>query len=195
MRIGLLGGSFDPVHLAHVALANHAVHYLNLNTLELIPAANPWQRPPLLASPAHRLEMLRLATENHPKLSINTLELNRKGPTYTIDTLQQLPQGPSYFWVLGSDQLQNFCTWKGWQQILNYVTLAVAKRPGSNVSLPEPLNHFIQKQQKTFYTLNFKPMNISATQIRHRLKHNLSTTGMLDPKVQQYIKRHQLYLD
>lgn len=194
-RIGLLGGSFDPVHLAHIALAQHAVQQLSLDDMQLIPAANPWQRAPLTASPQHRLAMLELATEDDPNLSINPLELYRTGPTYTLDTLKQLPQGPQYIWVLGSDQLANFCTWKNWQEILQHVHLAVAQRPHAQSHMPEALSHYLTAQQLPLYTLEFTPMDISATEIRERLKQHLPTTGLLDPKVQQYIKTHQLYLN
>jgi len=194
-RIGLLGGSFDPVHRAHIALADCAVQNLQLDELQLIPAANPWQRPPLKAAPEHRLAMLELAIEGHPKLSINPIELHRTGPTYTLDTLKQLPATAQYLWVLGSDQLTNFCTWNGWQEILHYVQLAVARRPHSELQVPEPLAAYLQRHEMPLHVLNFSPMDISATTIRTRLKQQESTAGLLDPKVQQYIKSHQLYLN
>jgi len=193
-RIGLLGGSFDPIHVAHIALANYAVQALSLQYLELIPAANPWQRAPLAATAAQRLAMLELALQGHPQLRINPIEIERSGPTYTLDTLRALPTGPHYFWVLGSDQLQNFCTWHGWQEILGFVTLAVAQRPHTSLSLPPKLKDYLQQKQLPLQRLDFTPVDISATEIRQRIKAHQSTAGLLDPKVQQYIKRHQLYL-
>lgn len=194
IKVGLLGGSFDPVHKAHIALAQKAVKDLGLDRMELIPAANPWQRAPLKGSAEHRLAMLQLAIADDPSLHINPIELQRTGPTYTLDTLQQLPKDADYYWVLGSDQLQNFHTWHGWQEILQYVTLAVAQRPGSDVQPSAKLAAYLQKHELTLKTINFEPMDISATDIRNRLKQQQSTDGLLEPKVQQYIKRHQLYL-
>ncbi len=194
IKVGLLGGSFDPVHKAHIALAQRAVAALGLDRLELIPAANPWQRAPLKASAEHRLAMLQLVTADLPALHINPIELHRAGPTYTLDTLQQLPKGPDYYWVLGSDQLENFHTWQGWQDILQYVTLAVAQRPGSNIQPADALAAHLKKHHQALEIIEFEPMEISATDIRNRLKQQQPTDGLLDPKVQQYIKRHQLYL-
>ena len=108
-RIGLLGGSFDPIHYAHLELAKAARHHLVLDRVEFLPAAAPWQRAPLGASPTQRLDMLRLAIEGMPATVINTLEIDRGGPTYTVDTLRALKAGEHtetrYFWVLGGDQL------------------------------------------------------------------------------------------
>ncbi|HLR29295.1 MAG TPA: nicotinate (nicotinamide) nucleotide adenylyltransferase [Paenalcaligenes sp.] len=193
-KVGLLGGSFDPVHKAHIALAKRAVDALQLDRLELIPAANPWQRAPLKGSAEHRLAMLQLAIDHNPILHINPIELERTGPTYTLDTLQQLPTDAQYYWVLGSDQLQNFHTWQGWQEILQYVTLAVAQRPGATIQPAAELSAYLQANGLTLETIDFEPMDISATEIRSRLKQHRSTDGLLEPKVQQYIKRHQLYL-
>jgi len=194
IKVGLLGGSFDPVHRAHIVLAQRAIDALQLDRLELIPAANPWQRAPLKSSAEHRLAMLQLAIGDDPKLHINRIELERTGPTYTLDTLQQLAPGAQYYWVLGSDQLQNFHTWRGWQEILQYVTLAVAQRPGSTARPAAELAAYLQANDLTLETIDFEPMDISATEIRSRLKQQQPTDGLLDPKVQQYIKRHQLYL-
>ena len=127
-RIGLFGGSFDPVHSAHLALARTALSSLKLHQVQLIPAGQPWQRAPLGASPGQRLDMLKLAVGNTPGLVINPIEIERNGPTYTIETLEALTVGPEYFWLLGSDQLVNFCTWNRWQEIVQRVTLVVAQR-------------------------------------------------------------------
>lgn len=194
MKIGLLGGSFDPVHRAHIALAQQAIDDLGLDKVELIPAANPWQRAPLKGRPQDRLAMLQLAIEDCPKLSINTIELERSGPTYTLDTLTQLPKGVTYYWLLGSDQLQNFHTWHRWQDIVHLVTLAVAQRPGAPLCPPEELAAYLHQHGLKIETINFEPRDISATEIRRRLKQHLCTDGLLDPKVEQYIKEHQLYL-
>lgn len=193
-RIGLLGGSFDPVHRTHIELAAHALDNLALDEVSLIPAAHPWQRAPLGASPKHRLAMLELAIQGRSNLTINPIELERSGPTYTLETLTQLPQGPEYFWIMGSDQLQNFCTWKNWQDILNYVHLAVAQRPGAQITPPAALQAELAQRQQRIFRLELPPVDISATAIRTRLKQQKSTNGLLDPKVQQYIKTHKLYL-
>jgi len=192
-KVGLLGGSFDPVHLAHIALANQACQSLNLDTLQLVPAADPWQRAPLKASAQHRLNMLEAAIRQHPRLSINPIEIERGGKTYTIDTLEQLPADARYYWILGSDQLQNFCTWHRWQDLIRHVELVVAARPGSSLAAPEPLSQALASLGKPITRLPFEPMPISASDIRTRLRSGQSTEGLLDPAVMQYIQAQHLY--
>src|SRR5690606_21864786 len=143
VKTGLLGGSFDPIHLAHISLARTAWQFLGLEEVQLIPAANPWQREPLAASSEHRLAMLDIASQHESYLRINPIELARGGASYTIDTLRQLPAGPEYYWVLGADQLENFCTWDSWQDITRLAHLAVAQRPGSVPQAPAPLSEHL----------------------------------------------------
>ena len=193
IKTGLLGGSFDPVHLAHIALAQAAKETLGLSGVELIPAANPWQRAPLAATAEHRLAMLDIATRHDPKLRINPLELDRGGNTYTIDTLRQLPAGPEYYWILGSDQLANFCSWHRWQDIVTLVHLAVAQRPGTAVSPPMLLEPHLAREERALFYLPFEPVSISSTQIRKRLFQGEPTDGLLDAAVAQYIHRNGLY--
>src|SRR5690606_28274201 len=109
-RVGLLGGSFDPVHRAHLALARAALSELELDQVQLIPAGNPWQRAPLRAAGSHRLRMIELAIDGDPRLAANPIELERDGPTYTIDTLKPLPQDATYVGLLGTEQLASSCT-------------------------------------------------------------------------------------
>src|SRR5690606_25704964 len=127
------------VHLAHIALAQTALDQLALDTVEILPAAQPWQRTPLAATNTQRLDMLALAISGRSGLHINTMELDRGGPTYTIDTVLALPTNAEYYWILGADQLQNFCTWERWDEIVQRVTLAVAQRPGACLRAPREL--------------------------------------------------------
>lgn len=194
VRIGLLGGSFDPVHLAHTGLARAAWQFLSLDHVQLIPAANPWQREPLAASSSHRLAMLDIAIRQYSCLRINPLEIERGGASYTIDTLRQLPAGPEYHWILGADQLENFCTWDSWQDITRLACLAVAQRPGAMLQAPAALNEHLGSIGRKLIHLPFEPTPISATLIRQRLAAGESTSGMLDVAVEQYIKQKGLYL-
>lgn len=193
MRVGLLGGSFDPVHCAHLLLAQTALENLNLDQVQIIPAGQPWQRPALGASPEHRLNMLRLATKGLDKVEINPIEIQRTGPTYTIDTIEALEQNHTYIWILGSDQLANFCSWRSWQDITQRVQLAVAQRPGSIVTPPLALSQWLQAQSRTLIVMPFEPLNISATAIRQRLALQQSASDLLPEVVEQYIHEHGLY--
>lgn len=192
-RQGLLGGSFDPVHLAHIELARQAQRHLALDSVTLIPAARPWQRGALGATAQHRLEMLKLATAGEAGLKLSTVEIDRDGPTYTIDTLRDLPEGPRYFWILGADQLENFCSWKQWQEITTRVELAVAARPGSALKAPPALDEWLASQGRVLHFIPMPPFNLSATEIRQRIAGGQSVDGMMLPSVAQYIQQHGLY--
>ncbi len=193
-RIGLLGGSFDPVHRAHIALARAALDALGLDRVELIPAHRPWQRGALGASPAHRLRMLEIACQGDPRLAVNPIELQRSGATYTIDTLESLPQA-RYTWILGADQLANFCTWHRWRDIAARVELAVARRPGSDDAPPPELARALAEGHGVLRRIPLPPLAISATAIRHALRTGRPVDDMLDPNVLEYIRTHHLYSD
>ncbi|WP_066452898.1 nicotinate (nicotinamide) nucleotide adenylyltransferase [Castellaniella caeni] len=189
--VGLLGGSFDPVHKAHVALAQAACETLRLERVDLIPAGRPWQRGQLGASPEHRLRMLQLACRHDPRLRINPVELYRPGATYTIDTLMALPKTAHYVWILGADQLANFCTWHRWRDILGHVRLAVAQRPGATLTPPAELAAALDPGGLAH--IPFPPLDISASSIRQALAHGHATDRALDPDVLNYIHAHHLY--
>lgn len=197
VRTGLLGGSFDPVHNAHLALAQAALAHLRLDSVELIPAAEPWQKDQLGASAEHRVAMLELAIAASPGLCVNRIEINRAGPTYTLDTLRELRAGDDpahqYVWILGSDQLVNFCTWQGWREIVRRVELAVARRPGSPQGLPADLQQALTADARTMHEIPFTPTPLSATSIRQRIAAGLSLDGQTPPAVAQYIHEHGLY--
>ncbi len=196
-RTGLLGGSFDPVHSVHLALAQAAHAHLALDTVQLLPAAAPWQRAPLGASAEDRLAMLELAVAGQPALCVNPLEIRRGGPTYTIDTLRAMGAGDdpahTHVWLLGSDQLTNFCTWHAWDEIARRVTLAVAVRPDFSVQPPPELARLLDAHGKTLATLPWTPTNVSATAIRARAKAGQSLDGLVPAPVADYIRTHHLY--
>lgn len=189
--VGLLGGSFNPVHRAHIALAQAACEALSLDYVELIPAAHPWQRGDLGASPEQRLQMLQLACTTDPRLRVNPIEIQRAGTTYTIDTLLALPAGPHYLWILGADQLANFCTWHRWRDIVRLVTLAVAQRPGASTQAPDALAAVLP--EGSLLHIPFAPQDVSATAIRQALAQGQDVSALLDPGVLDYIRAHQLY--
>jgi len=194
-KIGLLGGSFDPVHLAHLALARSALDGLRLDQVQLLPAGKPWQRAPLQASAGQRCDMIRLAIEGTPGIALNTMEVERDGPTYTVETLRALPADAAYVWLLGADQLANFCTWHAWEDIAALVDLAVATRPGSSLTPPPPLQAVLDGQGRQLQQLPFSDMPVSASEIRRRLAQDLPVDDQLPQPVIDYIRIHHLYHD
>lgn len=191
-KIGLLGGSFNPIHKAHIELALSALEQLPLKHVELLPAGQPWQKDSLSVSAEHRLAMLKIAAEGHPKILFNTIEIDRDGPTYTIDTVRQLSDDNDYYWLMGSDQLQNFTTWHGWQEIMQKLTLVVAKRPNYTTDIPQKMVA-AQLPGKEIIQITFDEVDISSTKVRQRLANGQDVSAYLHPEVIRYIKKHNLY--
>jgi nicotinate-nucleotide adenylyltransferase len=141
-RVGMFGGSFNPPHRAHRALARLACDVLALDELRWLPAGQPWQKPAGdLAPPEHRLAMVQALVQGEPRFVVDNRELCRQGPSYTLDTVRELSaEQPGTEWVLviGQDQYARLASWHGWRELLASVTLAVAAREGQAVQAPPP---------------------------------------------------------
>lgn len=192
-KIGLLGGSFDPFHRAHLHLALEALRQRALDKVQFIPAKAPWQKQPLAASPEHRLAMIMLATRYHPQLEVNPIEINRRGLSYTIDTVNTLDPQHHYDWIMGADQLNNFCTWKQWQDIICRVNLVIVKRPSYTLDPPQPLLNALARLNKALIFLPFDEIDLSASNIRHKIQQGEPIDTLVHPDILNYIKQHSLY--
>jgi nicotinate-nucleotide adenylyltransferase len=190
-NIGLFGGSFDPVHLAHLALARRALDELQLDELRWVPAGNPWQKARAITPSADREAMLERAIAGEPRFVLERCELQRSGPSYTLDTVRELQAatpGAMWFLLIGQDQYRNLHTWHGFQDLLQRVTLAVAQRPGSDAAAADPRVRAAQQ-----VALQMPPMDISATEIRARVAAGQAIDTLVPPAVAQYIHQHRLY--
>ena len=192
-RIGILGGSFDPVHQAHLALARCAIDALALDLLKWIPAGRPWQKASRrLAPAADRLAMLELALAGEPRQQIDAREIDREGASYTVDTLAELhagEPGADWFLVVGQDQWARFDTWHRWQDILRMATVAVAGRAGEAPRAPPA----VAALAPAVVHVPLPPMAVSATGIRARLAAGLPAGDAVPAAVARYIERHNLY--
>jgi nicotinate-nucleotide adenylyltransferase len=214
--IAILGGSFDPVHSGHVALAHHFVDLLKPDELRILPAGNPWQKHGLEASGAQRVAMLEQAfqqqfREQGVPVVVDQRELQVNDPTFTIDTLRTLRAelGPevSLVFLMGADQLQHLDTWQGWRQLFDYAHVCAAARPGFVLDGPkvpvEVRQAFEQRadtpahirntpQGKTFLAPNLA-VDISATEIRAALRQGKQPDTLVPHAVLDYIQQHHLY--
>ena len=191
-RIGIFGGSFDPVHNAHVALAGVALRELRLDQLLWVPAGQPWQKQRHITPAADREAMVRLAIEGEPRFELSRIELERSGPSFTVDTVRELrAERPDAQWflVIGQDQYAGFHTWHGWQELLGLVTLAIADRPDAKHSV-DP-----QVLAVPHAAVALPMMDVSSTDIRARVEHGQGIADLVPEPVARYIARHRLYRD
>ena len=199
IRIGIYGGAFDPPHNAHVALAQVAVSHLELDDLHIIPTGQAWHKSRPLSPQAHRLVMTRLAFESLPFTLIDERELQRAGPTFTIDTLEVIqrenPQAQLYL-IMGADQVAAFDKWHRWEAILDIAIICIAGRPQFNWS--DALFGTYKELKSRFLILPLTMMPVSATHIRQLLaspdQAKISEVGDLVPEaVARYIVLNELY--
>ena len=193
--IGVLGGTFDPPHLGHVALANKVISDQDLEEVKFIPAGDPYHKADArsITSAEHRLEMIKLATQSYKCLTVDEREIRQKGPSYTVETLKSLQSDgiTDIALIMGSDLLVNFSKWYKYQQIEQLAQIMIATRNNQTekeiLSLAKQAN--LQEQPKIIRLQN---IDYSSTQIRRDLQTKRSSQG-LSTQVLEYIKTRNLY--
>ncbi len=196
-RIGLLGGSFDPIHVGHINLARSAKELLNLDEVQLIPVYQSSEKTLPKASGLQRAEMLNLAISSTPELVLNLTEIRRKKISYTIDTVQSLSEKSDYFWIMGSDQFVNFSSWQRWREIFDCIIgLGIAHRSGYLVEKIDPI--IIKAAIDHCCSIQFIPVSsfvasISSSEIRARIALKQSVKKLLPKLVMDYIFHKNLY--
>lgn len=210
--IGLLGGTFNPIHFGHLRTAQELADALNFYEVRFIPSANPPHKDKPEVSAKHRAEMVNLAIADNPLFKLDTQELGRAGVSYTIDTLislrEELGENVTLCLVMGSDAFVKLNTWHRWQELLDYCHIVLVQRPkAENPSkLPDELTVYLQdhytenvadlseKSAGYIHMQAVTPLDISATQIRNSLKVGRSVRYLMPNEVIEYIAAHKLYL-
>ncbi|MBA4343071.1 MAG: nicotinate (nicotinamide) nucleotide adenylyltransferase [Methylibium sp.] len=196
-KVALFGGSFDPVHLAHLSLARCALDQLGLDRLLWLPAGRPWQKLEAgdgrgLASPEHRRAMVALMIASEPRFEVDDSELERDGASYTIDTVrarQAAHPQEQLFLLIGQDQYARLHTWREWQALLGRVTLAVAARADQPVcASPE-----VQAVAHRKVVVQMPASLISSTRVREAASRGQDIRPMVGDAVAGYIAQHRLY--
>jgi nicotinate-nucleotide adenylyltransferase len=212
VRLGVFGGTFNPIHLAHLRLAEEAREALALERVLFIPAGDPPLKDGSLSSAAHRLAMVRLATASHPAFFVSDLELRRQGKSYTVDTLEELgrshPDARLWF-LLGADALADFERWHRPEGIFARASLGVAPRPDQSPgelaeTLPERLRPLFRRRGgglehvetgNELRWIPLAPLAISASELRRRLARGASIRYLVPDPVLEYVAKHHLYGD
>ncbi len=200
MNIGILGGTFDPIHAAHLIVAEEARERLELEEVVFVPAGEPWMKAGEPVSPAHhRLNMVRLAIMSNPFFRISSADVEREGPCYTVDTLVEMEadygEDARFFFILGVDSLKEFHRWKDPERILQLAVLAVVTRPEMSSVDPTLLDELRRGAAERVVTLDGIHIGISATDLRHRFAQGRSTRYLVCEQVARYIAEHGLYKD
>ncbi len=207
-RIGILGGTFDPIHIGHLRAALETAELLTLDEIRLIPSARPPHRDTPQVSAAQRLQLVQLAVANLPPLRVDDRELLRDSPSWTIDTLAslraELGEHTQLFLLLGWDAFCGLPSWQRWTELLDYCHILVLQRPDADLEAPQALRDILaarsvsnpQNMQGPAGQIAFvwqTPLAVSATDIRRRLATGRSARFLVPDTVLQHIHAHGLY--
>lgn len=208
-RVGVLGGTFDPVHVGHLALGRAACVALSIDELRLVPTGVSWQKAGSGTTTADRIAMLRLALASEPDWIVDTRETERDGPSYTIDTLASLRAelGPdcAIVLIIGSDQLHNLASWHRWDELLGFCHIAATRRERISLeALPAPVDALVGAHGAdalpdapaggiVFFSMPAVP--VSSTLLRRQIAAGAESAGLLPAGVADYIETRRLYRD
>lgn len=208
--LALLGGTFDPVHYGHLRCAEQARRELSLEYLYLLPAGQPPHRGEPQASVAQRLEMLALAHSEFPRLLIDDRETRRAGPSYMVDTLQELraiyPDRPLLL-LIGQDAANQLHSWHRWRRLFDLAHIVILTRPEAHMEYEQDLAEQVglravddarelsASRAGAILQLDVEPVDVSATAIKRHIRSGKTPRGMLPEPVLAYITENRLYLD
>jgi nicotinate-nucleotide adenylyltransferase len=188
MRVGLLGGAFDPPHLGHLICAQYTLEALGLEKILFIPSGDhPFKRTNVTASMTDRLAMVKLAIATNEKFEASDIECKREGVTYTIDTIEVLQsEHPDWeiYLLIGADNITDFEKWHRYQDILRAVKITIFRRS---------TNDGVVQERSDFIFPNTPIIDISSTEIRQRIRQGKSAQYLLSPAVEEYIRSTNLY--
>lgn len=199
MRIGVIGGTFDPIHNGHLAVAREVKSRLDLAEILFVLAGQPYLRVNSRVSPAKdRLEMVRLAIAGHSDFRLSIVDIDRPGPTYTIDTiddlLTQLGTGAELFFVVGWENLAQLPRWREPSRLIEKCRLVAVPRPGYPRPDIKSLEAAISGISRRLIILDRPVVDISATDIRERVAQGLPISDLVPDAVAKYIREHRLYV-
>ncbi len=200
-RIGVLGGTFDPIHLGHLIVAENIREKLGLKEVLFIPAGQPWlklrEEKPISAA-EHRLAMVRLAVASNRYFKVSTMEIDRPGLSYSIDTVLELKSklgaGAEIYFIVGPDALAEFPKWKEPARLLEICQVVGMGRPAHKRVDLRNLESSVPGASKRIMSVDVPQIDISSTDIRKRVAQGLSIRYLVPEAVEKYIQKHRLYM-
>jgi nicotinate-nucleotide adenylyltransferase len=198
MNIGVLGGTFDPIHSGHLIMAEEARLRLKLARVLFVPARQQWLKTGRnIASAAHRVEMVKLAIATNLNFEISAVDIDRPGPSYSVDTIailqQQMGAGAKIFFLVGWDSLAELPQWKEPDRLIQLCKLVAVTRSGFSRPDLKALEPAVPGVTQSVVWLDIAPVDISSTEIRKRVAQGLSIHGLVPEGVESYIKERKLY--
>ncbi len=198
VKLGILGGTFDPIHLGHLIIAEEAMSSLGLDRIIFVPAGDPWMKADSTIAPSqHRLAMVLAAIADNPAFHVSPVELERNGPSYTVETLEEMQEDygaqTEYFFIIGADALKDFGRWIQPERILELCTLAVVGRPAQEALDLTPLEATLPGIGKRVVTVGDVAIGVSATDIRERVAEGRTVRYLVPQPVASYIQEYGLY--
>jgi nicotinate-nucleotide adenylyltransferase len=197
MKIGVLGGTFDPIHSGHLIIAEKARLKFKLARILFVPAGQPWLKTGRkITAAANRVEMVKLAIAANPHFELSTVEIDRPGPSLSVETvtiLQQLGGGARLFFLVGWDSLAELPQWKEPDRLIQLCKLVAVTRPGFSRPDLKAMESLVPGVTQHVVWLDIPPVDISSTDIRNRVAQGLSIHGLVPEAVESYIKEHELY--
>lgn len=194
-KIGIMGGTFDPIHVGHLMIAEAVWDEYKLEKVLFIPSANPPHKHDVLTSAKHRFNMTLLATCSNPHFEVSSIEMDRTGPSYTIDTIKTLKKiygdDTDFYFIIGADCIHELPTWHKIDELLKICKFIVTKRPSYKLDLSIIAKEF---GDYNIQLLETPELEISSTDIRQRIKKGYSIQYITTEQVQQYIRKEELYL-
>ena len=197
-RVGIMGGTFDPIHVGHLIIAETVREALSLSEVLFIPASIPPHKPdqPVMAA-EHRLVLVKLATNSNPFFQVLDIEFRRKGPSYSYDTLKALIQEygrqQEFCFIIGGDEVNSILSWYRAEELFSLCHFAAAKRQGSPISLSEIRKKFGDAALSRIHLVTTPELEISSTDIRRRLQEGRSIRYLVPEEVEAYIYKEGLY--
>lgn len=197
-KIGIMGGTFDPIHVGHLVTAEAVRIEYNLDKVLFIPASNPPHKQESLVTPAiHRYIMTVMATYSNPHFFVSSIELERSGPSYTIDTVRELIDcygaSTEFYFITGADAVKDLPTWHNIDELLDLCFFVAATRPGSISYIDHVIKQFGAKGRRSIQRLATPELEISSTDIRERVKKGRSIKYIVPESVEAYIYKEGLY--